>query len=810
MAAVILASMMPAVAAAAAPAATGASGSLILGWGQNSHFELGDGTTSTRSTPAPASMNDVAANTTFTQIVGGAQYGLALTSHGQVYGWGYNGDGEVGDGTFTNRDRPVSVHLPADANVTAISAGIGGDSSLALTDDGRVLTWGNLFTGDQNTPIYKSGLPGAIKEIAAGGTHKLALAPDGAVWAWGNNYAGQLGNGNTTDSDTPVQVIGLPVGDPVQHISGGIYHSLAVTQSGKVYAWGGNLNGQLGNGTTSAAGQPGSTTAAPVLGLPADDPVTQVAGGGWHSLALTASKKVYAWGDNEFGALGDGTKVERHTAVLAKSPQPALGSGVTIDYIVAGEFYSLALTSAGQVLSWGRNHDWSELGDGTSNDRSVPGPVSETGPGAMLVVAIGTSNASGHAIGASAPSSALAWGDNESGQVGNNNEPNDSNVPVPVQCLPGDPVVIDTGGYNHTVALTRNGAVYAWGQGTYGQLGQGETIPPPGQEHDCAVPVTGFPSGTNVVDVDGGQFHSVAVLDNGAVYSWGTNKSGVLGIGEGDSTVKTKPTLLSPPLDGRTHDADGFLIKVVTVATYNQHNLALTDRGKVYAWGYGGDGELGLGDNPPVTRRVGWKVTALDPYNVTHIGTGYTHSVARSDDGTAWAWGANGLGQLGNSSSDTFAGAPVRVQKNTLPSGVSIAAVEAGGNHSLAVGSDGNAYAWGSNSFGQLGAGSQVAVGNGKFSGSPVAVSAPTGGLGGATYSTRLGGLGVGGFHSVAVLSNGKALAWGWNNHGQVGAGDEVLPIGMGQFSAVPLFVALQEGTIVNGVGAGQLHSLAH
>ncbi|WP_025620196.1 chromosome condensation regulator RCC1, partial [Salinispora cortesiana] len=209
-----------------------------------------------------------------------AQHGLAAPDASDtILAWGDNNDGELGDGTTTDSSTPVEVSLPAGTTVTAIAAGH--DHSLAVTSAGTALAWGdNRFgqlgdetTTDSITPVDVSLLAGTtVTAIAAGDDHSFAVTSAGAALAWGDNDRGELGDGTTTRSSTPVPV-SLPAGTTVTAIAGGIAHGLALTSAGKVLAWGLNSDGQLGDGTTADSSTPVEVS------LPAGTTVTAIGGG---------------------------------------------------------------------------------------------------------------------------------------------------------------------------------------------------------------------------------------------------------------------------------------------------------------------------------------------------------------------------------------------------------------------------------------------------------------------------------------------------------------------------------------------------
>jgi alpha-tubulin suppressor-like RCC1 family protein len=199
-------------------------------------------------------------------IAAGGAHSLALKSDGTVWAWGYNGYGQLGDGTTSSRSLPVPVS--GLSGVTAIAAGNNGyitTHSLALKSDGTVWAWGyNNYgqLGDNSTTARNSptqvlsavGQPfTSVTAIAAGGGHSLALKADGTAWAWGYNYYGQLGDGSTTARGLPVQLPGLT---GVTAIAAGDNHSLAASTDGTEWAWGSGGHGRLGNGLSTNASAP--------------------------------------------------------------------------------------------------------------------------------------------------------------------------------------------------------------------------------------------------------------------------------------------------------------------------------------------------------------------------------------------------------------------------------------------------------------------------------------------------------------------------------------------------------------------------
>jgi uncharacterized repeat protein (TIGR02543 family) len=207
-----------------------------------------------------------------------------------------------------------------------------------------------------------------INSISAGSYSSHSVSAKGYIYAWGSNWGGQLGDGTTTSRNTPtlINVPNLQSGESIDHVSTGFGHSLAVTTQGRVYAWGDNGSGQLGDGTYNDRLTP---TLINVPSLQSGETIAQVTAGYYHTLAVTTQGRVYAWGSNGSGRLGDGTTTSRNTPTLINVPN--LQSGETIAQVTAGYFHSFAVTTQGRVYAWGSNGS-GQLGDGTNTNRNTP------------------------------------------------------------------------------------------------------------------------------------------------------------------------------------------------------------------------------------------------------------------------------------------------------------------------------------------------------------------------------------------------------------------------------------------------------
>src|SRR5450756_1827138 len=415
----------------------------------------------------------------------------------------------------------------------------------------------------------------------------------GSAWAWGDNGFGQLGNGTTTNSSTPIAV-SLPGGTTVTAIAGGGYHSLALTPSGQMLAWGYNCHGQLGNGTTADSSIPVAVS------LPSGTTVIAIAGGGQHSLALTSSGQVLAWGFNYSGQLGNGTTSTTGCFCISTPVAVSLASGTTVTAIAGGEYHNLALTSTGQVLAWGYN-GYGQLGNGTTTNSSTPVAVSLPSGTTVTAIAGGTH----HSLALTSTGQVLAWGYNTDGELGSGTTTN-SSAPVAVSLPSGTTVTAIAGGTHHSLALTSTGQVLAWGSNAYGQLGNGTTT-------QSSTPVAvSLPSGTTVTAIAAGSAHSLALTSTGQVLAWGYNTDGELG--NGTTTNSSTPVAVSLP-SGTT---------VTAIAGGTQHSLALSSTGQVLAWGSNAYGQLGNGTTTQSSTPVA--VSLPSGTTVTAIAGGTQHS----------------------------------------------------------------------------------------------------------------------------------------------------------------------------------------
>jgi alpha-tubulin suppressor-like RCC1 family protein len=293
----------------------------------------------------------------FIKIETGWYHSLALTSHGKVYAWGYNGYGQIGDNTTTSRSIPQQVSTNLDQQ-KVIDIAAGWHSSYALTKSGEIYAWGSgsqgaLGTGNtanRSTPTLIN-LPATIRftQISSFNQTVAALTTTGQVYVWGDGAWGALGTGNTTDVLSPLLLTGL---DQVLVLSQGEYHGVAYTSSGELCTWGNNSYGQQALGYTSSLYTYFTPTCRPSFA-----PIKQLASAHDFSLALTESGQAYAWGRGEGYRLGTGS--------TNNSSSPTLLNLSDVTYLTCGSYHSLFVTASGNVYGVGSN-SYGKLGLGNS------------------------------------------------------------------------------------------------------------------------------------------------------------------------------------------------------------------------------------------------------------------------------------------------------------------------------------------------------------------------------------------------------------------------------------------------------------
>ena len=361
---------------------------------------------------------------------------------------------------------------------------------------------GDLLVAQFETSFTTESLPPPVAAVGAGNLHACGLTVTGNAYCWGFNDFGQLGDGSTTGSLTPVLVSG---GTRFSSISTRGGHTCGVTPVGDVYCWGENFRGQLGDGTTI-------NRLTPVLvsgGLSFASVSTAFS----ETCGITTGGDAYCWGENFFGQLGDGTTINRLT------PVPVAG-GLTFASL-STDAHTCGVTAAGDAYCWGDNRGGG-LGDGTTTNKLTPVRVA----GGLSFASLNTGP--WHTCGVTAAGDAYCWGANRDGQLGDGTT-NRSLTPVLVSG--GLSFASVSPGSSITCGVTTAGDAYCWGENSSGKLGDGTRT-----DRHTPVPVAG---GLSFASVSTAAEHTCAVTTAGVVYCWGSNGDGQLG--DGSTTDRLTP-----------------------------------------------------------------------------------------------------------------------------------------------------------------------------------------------------------------------------------------------------------------------------
>lgn len=340
-------------------------------WGSNSEGTVGDGTKTNRSEPTAVRDTGALAGRTVTAISVGDFFSCAIADDA-AYCWGGNGSGQLGDGGSASSTVPVAVSLPG-GTVSTITSGANHNCALV---GGAVYCWGSNGYGQlSGTDLFRR-IPGPVSSpggpwtaVSAGSRHTCGIA-GGVAYCWGDNGSKQLGNasvGASSSTPVPVNAGGVLTGRTVTAISAGGSHTCAIADDA-AYCWGFNTYGQLGSGTAGA--DSAIPLAVDASGALAGKTITEFAAGVSHTCAI-ADGGVYCWGAHHNGRLGSGVTSNQPRPV-AVDPGSAL-AGVTATSVGSG-FDSSCAVGSGTTYCWGANAT-SQLGDGTTSDRSTPTPT---------------------------------------------------------------------------------------------------------------------------------------------------------------------------------------------------------------------------------------------------------------------------------------------------------------------------------------------------------------------------------------------------------------------------------------------------
>ena len=629
----------------------------LWAWGDNEDGQVGNGIPGHHSIPIQV-LSDVK------QIASAYRHTLAVKANGTVYGWGWNSDNSLGVGSNIVYSY-VPIQIPDLENINGVYTSR--LTSFAIEHNGTIHGWGynslgqlgDRTTEDREYPIVIPGLSNIV-DIASSDFGTIAVDSMGDLWGWG----AMIGDGSDFLSLIPKR-LNL---DGVKAVSAGPRFYLVLKQDGTIWSWGVNTDGQLGNGSTS---EYSTNVPQPVVGLEGKNIISISAdqsGDVFYqsSFAVSADGTAYGWGDNSGGRIIPGGEI-RYTV-----PTPIIGLPISEDpegeyaQVAMGCNHTLVLKTDGTVWSWGAN-DCGQLGIGYfSAISSSPAKVVALED----IVQIAAGEKQSYAL--KSDGSLWAWGGNSYGGVGNGSLI-DQNTPVQIL----SDVKQISALFRYTLVLRTNGTVYEWGHGLGDGSGGGSggwtTMGSPNVINRTPTQIMGL---TDIKWVHASEDASFAVNNNGAVYGWALIDAAIL---ESGGLIEQNPRVIPR------------ISNIVDIASSRPYTIAVDEDGALWTWG----------------ADIFWPTKSASIEGVLAVERSRSHYLVLKEDGTVLAWGQNGMGQLGNGTTDWYPNEPQVVAGLQGKNIVSIVAggldVYGGGaGASIAITQNGIAYGWGDNVSGRI------------------------------------------------------------------------------------------------------------
>jgi len=749
----------------------------VYAWGQNDKGQLGDGTTEDKFTPIDITPYfNLRSNEWISNVNTGLLFSVAITSDKRVFTWGDNFSGQLGDGTTRNRFLPTDItssfNLGNDEFIYDFSCG--STFSILFTSLNRVFGWGANNSGQLADPnLSRKVLPTditsnivlqeyeGIVKITTGSSHTLIYTTRNRVLTWGSNTYGQLGDGTISSRSTPTDItarFSLGASEGIKYIASGETHSILVTTANRIFSWGENNFGQLGDGTESNRISPVEITSN--FNLQVDDDITKISTKADHNLLLTSTNLVFTWGYNFYGQLGDGSNQSSSLPIMI-TPSFQLQSNENIESVYAGCQHSMAISTDNQVFTWGNNL-YGQLGNKDTSNRLKPTEItSEFNLVSDEIVEVIAGQL--HAFGISSSGKVYAWGLNGNGQLGIGTT---SSIFTPVEItsafnlLVGERVIEMSAGSNFSYAITSYGRVFAWGYNYY-RLGDGTTI-----NRLSPVEITSnfnLVENEMIIKIEAGNYQSIAISSSNRVFTWGINQHGQLGDGTRMNSLL--------PIDITSNFDLAEKEEIINLISGENHSLVITSNNRVFAWGDNAFGQLGTNDN--VDRLLPTEITTNFDLKVdetiTSISSKLNHNLALSSSGRVFSWGLNTYGRLGDKTNENKS-TPVDITPNfKLYSKEKITSVIVGDDHSVAYTSNNRLFAWGYNIFGQLGNDTQ----DNKYQPEDITEYLIL------NESENISEVTLGCYFNILRTSENRLLAWGHNVYGQLGLTNDWLPEGI-------------------------------
>jgi alpha-tubulin suppressor-like RCC1 family protein len=702
------------------------SDGILFRWGYNGFGALG-------GSPGNQTFPSQITTSSWTMVPAGASGSMGITSAGQLYTWGIGGDGQIGDGNMVTMSTPVFIRSMNDSWTSVGTGSVTSNYVAGIRNDNTLWLWGLGTSGQlgQNNGISRSQPIQLGKETLSwtyiAGTLQntneqsaAGIRSDGSLWTWGNNTYGQLGTNNLIHRSSPVQ-IGT---SSWTQVSTGASFMMAITTTNNLWSWGSNASGALGLNDTVSRSSPVQVSVGTNW--------LNVSAGRLTPTAIRGDRILFAWGLNTNGNVGDNTTISRSAPIQ-------IGNILWTSVVSGLDASSYGIRLDGTLWSWGKN-TVGELGEDDTISRSSPVQI---GTNYWKKIAAGFGNAFSIDIN----NKLWSWGNNSTGQLGINDTITRSS---PVQVGTSSWTMVSAGQSGDLAsafivsAIRSDGALFTWGNNTYGGLGDNTTV-------DKSSPVQ---IGTSSWTLVAGRMGVIQDIfnNNGYLYTWGSGSSGELG--NNNIIAASSPVQIAATINNWYSVGQG---DTTTIAIRNDKTL----------WGWGDNTVGQVGDNTTVFKS---SPVQIGTSSWTMISTGTTHTLALTMDNILYGWGNNDNGQLGTGTALGSIAVPVIISSlitlndeiawstsTGKPRTFSWTTVSGGSSNSFALRSDGGLFAWGLNTNGQLGLNDIL------HRSSPVQI-------GTSSWTSIAAGLS----HSYAIRSDGMLFIWGGNTHGQLGLNDLV------------------------------------
>ena len=562
----------------------------------------------------------IAARPSWRAVASAQTHTIALDSDGSLWAWGCSLWGAHGLSTDTVcRATPLQTLAPLGFVRIATSS----LHSAAVDESGALWTWGNNELGqlgvgdvDAHPGFNRVGTATDWQAVAVGPWHTVAIKADGTLWGWGSNEFGMLTQAGGPATTEPVQAA---IPGKWTAVAAGDIHTVALQDDGSMWAWGGNSFGQTGKPASSFEAVPSKIESGHLW--------RYVASAGSHNLAIRDDGTLWAWGKNDSGQLGDGTRQGSYQPVQ-------VGTDEDWQSVAATAAGSAGVRGDGTVWAWG-SADYQRLGDLESQRFDEPRLVlcaNVTCP-TFETISVGRD----HALAIDRDRQLWAWGSNEWGQLGDGTATYQAEATRVGHATAWAAIA---SGYTHSLGVTDTGAMYQWGEYSYGSRREPPSPVRPGMHAVDNL-------GTAWLVAAAGQNFSAAIKSDGSLWTWGWNYQGVLG--DGTTSNRTAPGHIAPAF------------RWIQVSCGASHMLAIRADGTLWAWGDNQHGQLGLGTTTP-----SWMPTQIsDRTDWLYVSAGADRSFAVDRSGALWVWGmVADVGISGVDNSDRAI--PVRVDASNL------------------------------------------------------------------------------------------------------------------------------------------------